>query len=83
MTDEPENHTLRLLQEMRAEMRQGFALVGAKMDQVSAQVEDLTERMETVETTLSGVAGFVAMVHGTQLDQDERIRKLEGTGDTS
>ena len=25
MTDTPENHTIRLLQEMRAEMRKGFA----------------------------------------------------------
>lgn len=32
MPDEPENHTIRLLQEMRAEMRQGFENVNLRID---------------------------------------------------
>ena len=32
MADEPENHTIRLLQEMRTEMRQGFDEVNLRMD---------------------------------------------------
>lgn len=32
MADEPENHTLRLLQEMRQEMREGFDGVNARID---------------------------------------------------
>lgn len=32
MPDDPENHTIRLLQEMRAEMRKGFEDVNLRMD---------------------------------------------------
>ena len=56
MTDEPENHTIRLLQEMRAEMRKGFEDVNLRMDGLTNILVTLTghihqqdERIERLE----------------------------------
>lgn len=64
MTDTPENHTIRLLQEIRAEMRQGFA-------DVNARVDDLSTRMD-------GMTHILVMLAADLHRQDERIEKLEG-----
>ena len=70
MTDEPENHTLALLRR-----------IDGKVDGVAADVSEVKHRLETLEHTVSGVAAFVAMVHGKQLEQDERIEALEKSGE--
>ncbi len=44
MADDVENHTLRLLQEMRAEMREGFARMDARLTNVE-------QRLSAVEGT--------------------------------
>jgi hypothetical protein len=41
MADEPENHTIRLLQEMRAEMREGFERATAETTRLHADVLDV------------------------------------------
>ena len=67
---EPDNLVLELLKEMRADNRRA----DAKLDQ-------LTERVEQIETSLTGlthavIAGFGALVH--RLDaRESRITRLE------
>lgn len=56
MTDTPENHTIRLVQEMRTEMRKGFEDVNTRMDGLThiltlmaAHSHTLDERIEKLE----------------------------------
>lgn len=56
MPDTPENHTIRLLQEMRAEMRKGFEDVNTRIDGLThiltllaAHSHTLDERIEKLE----------------------------------
>ena len=56
MPDAPENHTIRLLQEMRAEMRKGFEDVNTRIDGLThiltllaAHSHTLDERIEKLE----------------------------------
>ena len=56
MPDEPENHTIRLLQEMRAEMRQGFENVNLRIDglthilvTLAGHIHQHDERIERLE----------------------------------
>lgn len=57
MTDDPENHTLRLLQEMRAEMRDHFAGIEQRIDgntlilnMLAGLIHDHEQRIDAVET---------------------------------
>lgn len=63
MTDEPENLTLRLLQELRQEMRD-------MRGEMNEQFADLTNRLDGNTLLLNIVAG---LVH----DHETRIDKLE------
>jgi hypothetical protein len=61
MPDAPENHTIRLLQEMRAEMRKGFEDVNTRIDGLThiltllaAHSHTLDERVEKLEGGKSG-----------------------------
>lgn len=57
MTDDPENHTVRLLQEMRAEMRERFAGIEQRIDgntlilnMLAGLIHDHEQRIDTIET---------------------------------
>lgn len=57
MADEPENHTIRLLKEMREEIRGGFANVNLQIDGLThiltllaGRSHDHEERIEKLET---------------------------------
>ena len=63
MADEPENLTLRLLQEIREEMRE-------MRSDLSGQIKDLTQRVDGNTLTLNLIAG---VVH----DHEQRIETLE------
>lgn len=67
MPDEPENHTIRLLQEMRTEMRQGFEGVNARIDDTN--------------TRLDGLTHILVLLAANQHQHEERIEKLEGKAD--
>ncbi|PAU95029.1 hypothetical protein [Paracoccus salipaludis] len=56
MIDDPENHTIRLLQEMRAEMRKGFEDVNLRIDglthilvTLAGHIHQHDERIERLE----------------------------------
>ena len=70
MADEPENLTLRLLQEMRAEMRDGFEKMAAETGRVHA---DLKGDVAALRLDLSRVDASVAKMHADVLfDQISR-----------
>ncbi len=58
MAEDVENHTLRLLQEMRGEMREGFT----ELRQGQAE---LRQRLDGVEQRLDGVERRLGVVEGT------------------
>lgn len=70
MSDNTEDHTIRLLQEMRAEMRQGFESLNAHLDATNARLDDANTRLE-------GLAYIRTMLAGHVRQQDARIEKLE------
>jgi len=77
MSDEVENHTIRLLQEMRQEMREFRQDVvelrsemNAKFDEVAEQFDDLSNRVDGNTLILNMIAG---LVH----DHEERVTALE------
>ena len=70
MADEPENHTIRLLQEMRAELaglraetRDGFASVREEFANVNLRIDGLTH--------------IITLLAGRSHDHEERIARLE------
>ncbi len=65
MAEEIENHTLRLLQELRAEMRLGFAR--------------LDERIDVLKTKLDGNTVLLGMVAGIPHDHEKRVEALGAT----
>ena len=79
MTDEPENHTIRLLQEMRAEMRKGFENVNLRMDGLTHilvtlashihQQDERIERLEAKGDDYSPLA-LVLPTFSTKLDRE-------------
>jgi hypothetical protein len=88
MADEPENHTIRLLQEMRAEMRAEFARVREEMrtgfmrvweefGHVHQQFAHIDERFADVNLRLDGLTNIVTLLAGQSHDHEERIAKLE------
>jgi hypothetical protein len=74
MADEPENYTIRLLQEMRAEMRAEFARVREEMRGEFARIQ---ERFADVTLRLDGLTHIVTLLAGRSHDHEERIAKLE------
>ena len=70
MADDPENHTVRLLQEMRAEMREMRAEVTGARAEVREGFEDLTTR-------LNGNTLVLNMAMGLLHDHEQRLEKLE------
>ncbi|HRO11922.1 hypothetical protein [Amaricoccus sp.] len=63
MADEPENHTIRLLQEVRTEMRERF-------DKVDGRFDDLGLRVD-------GITHILTLLAGVSHNHEERISKLE------
>ena len=70
MADEPENHTVRLLQEMRTEMRELRAEVAGVRAEMREGFEDLTTRV-------NGVTIMLGTALGTLHEHNERLEKLE------
>jgi septation ring formation regulator EzrA len=81
MADEVENHTLRLLQEMRTEMREGFAEVRAEMrgelaemrNELAATRSEMREGFTEVHQRLSTVEGSLGKV----IDAVTEIAKMQ------
>ena len=72
MADEPESLTIRLLQEMRTDMRE-------MRDDLTKRVDDLSTRVDDLSTRVDGNAVILNMLAGMWHSQDERISKLEAS----
>ena len=70
MADEPESLTLRLLHEMRAEMRETRSEVLSRFAAIDERLKDVTQRVNGVAVVMSSVAGITH-------DHEERIEQLE------
>ena len=68
MADDTENHTIRLLQEMRAELR-------GRLDGIDETLGDMTTRINGNTITLN-------MLMGALYDHEERLARLEGEDGT-
>jgi uncharacterized coiled-coil protein SlyX len=80
VADEIENHTIRLLQEMRAEMNARFDHIDRKFDAVNGRLDAVEERLEHFDTRLTGQSVMLTMITGMVAQQDERIERLERRG---
>ena len=63
MTDELENHTLRLLREMREENAAFRAEVNARFEQVDRRFDEMQGQFATVLQTVVDIAKAVNIVH--------------------
>ncbi len=70
MPDTPENHTIKLLQEMRSEMREQFAQIGRRFDEID-------ERFDGVDARIDGVTHIMTLMAGHQYALDARVEALE------
>jgi hypothetical protein len=66
MADDVENHTLRLLQEMRTEMREGFAGTRERLDRQEQRMSVFEERQFSVEGSLTKVIEAVTEIAKVQ-----------------
>ena len=71
MSEETENHTIRLLQEVRLQIERTNSRIDEMRDQISEQITDLVQRIDGNTLVFNLVAG---VVH----DHGERIITLEG-----
>jgi hypothetical protein len=71
MADEPENYTIRLLRELRDEMRVEFAMIAKRFEKVDERFDDMGLRID-------GLAHMLMLLAGRSHDREQRIAKLEG-----
>jgi hypothetical protein len=63
MSDKTENHTIKLLQEMRQE--------------INAQFSDVAERFDDMNIRIDGLTHIMTLMAGHSHDLDERVERLE------
>jgi hypothetical protein len=85
MTDEPENLTLTLLREMRAEMREGFekafgelAELRGEMLGMRADVSELQIAMAATRADIGIIKEAVEKISETQQNQGARLNAMDG-----
>ncbi len=71
MSDKAENHTVKLLQEMRQEMRERF-------DKVDERFSKLDVRFDDVDTRIDGLTHIITLMAGHSYNLDARVERLEG-----
>ncbi len=84
MTDEPENHTIRLLQEMREEMRGGFREAQGRLDRLEETVVKVIDAVTAIASTqtehtaiLTELNGRMEVVEGRLNSVDARLARIE------
>jgi hypothetical protein len=87
MADDVENHTLRVLQEMRTEMREGFRRVDERftgvdqrLDKLESRAQSLEARQLSVEGSLSKVIDAVTEIAKVQERHSRILAELVETG---
>jgi chromosome segregation ATPase len=77
MTDEPENLTLRLLQEMRAEMREGFEKAFGDLAELRGSVSELQIALAATRTDIGVIKADVEDIKETARLIEGRLVRLE------
>ena len=70
MAEDTESHTIRLLQEMRAEMR------GMRGD-ITGLRSDMNERFDEVDTRIDGLTHMIVLLSANMGGHDDRLDVLE------
>ena len=85
MTDEPENLTLKLLREMRAEMRDGFAELRGEIVEMKAEIVDMQAGDERRDIAIAAISAdlkitkhLLEKVNETQQNQGARLNAIDG-----
>jgi hypothetical protein len=77
MVDEPENLTLRLLQEMRAEMHDGFEKTAAEVARVHADVAEVRADQARADAKMARMHADVLATKSLVLDMVVKLTALE------
>ncbi len=77
MSDDPENLTLVLLREMRAEARERFNVSDAKMDAVRADIVEIRQRLGFLEGGYASLSTRVDRVVGAVERIERRLGLVE------
>jgi len=77
MTEDVENLTLRLLQEMRRDMADMRHEIADMRQEMSTFREEVNEKFDTVNARLDGVTHIMTMIAAHTFHLDERLTKLE------
>ena len=78
MAEEPENLTLALLREMRAEMREGFAEMRQRLDGIEGRLGRIEAEQERFASLLGKVADAVTAIAELQQNHGARLNAIEG-----
>ena len=89
MADEPENHTLRLLREMREEthagfeeMRSGFKEIREEMrsgfEEVRSEFKNVYGRLDLLDIAVAAVSADLKMTKEKVESIDDRLETIEG-----
>lgn len=88
MTDTPENHTLALLREIRAEMREGFSKVDGELaglrgelkafrEEVAAADDENAKILEMITHDIADLKTIFVDLQARVIRDEKRIKKLE------
>ena len=85
MADEPENLTLKLLREIRGEMREGFekafgdlAELRGSVSELRGSVSDLQHEVAAMRVDQGRTNELLEKVHDTQQNHGARLNAIEG-----
>jgi hypothetical protein len=78
MTDEPESHTLRLLREMRSEMREGFEKAFGELAELRGSVSELQVSVAAMRADQNRANEILEQVHEVQKNQGARLNVIDG-----
>ena len=78
MTDEPENLTLKLLREMRAEMREGFEKAFGDLTELRGSVSELRGSVSELQIALAATRTDIGVIKADVEDIKETARLIEG-----
>jgi predicted nuclease with TOPRIM domain len=85
MTDEPENLTLKLLREMRSEMREGFEKAFGDLTELRGSVSELRGSVSDLQVSVAAMRAdqgraneLLEQVHEVQKNQGARLNVIDG-----
>jgi small-conductance mechanosensitive channel len=77
MADEPENLTIRLLQDIRSEMREGFEKAFGDLAELRDELQDMREQTKFIPKLVNDVADLQHEVAAMRVDQARTNELLE------